>query len=44
MKIIAFFEPDGYNIEAFRAQSKLYLNAFKEFVENKNSNNAEIDS
>ena len=34
MKIIAFFEPKGFNIESFRKQSKIYLNSFKNFVEN----------
>jgi len=44
MKIIAFFKPKGFNIEAFRTQSKIYLNAFKQFVENHHSHDAEIDA
>ena len=43
-KIIAFFEPEGFNIEAFKQQSKIYLEAFKQFVENTPSKNQEINS
>jgi len=36
MKILAFFQPPGFNLEAFKKQSRIYLIAFKEFVENNN--------
>jgi carbon monoxide dehydrogenase subunit G len=42
MKIIGFFKPTGFNTEAFKTQTRIYLNAFKDFVENQN--NAEIDA
>ena len=44
MKMIAFFKPTGFNTESFKTQTKIYLKAFKDFVENKNRNNAEIDA
>ena len=44
MKIIAFFKPDGFNIEAFRTQTKIYLSSFKQFVENHTADNVEIDA
>ena len=34
MKIIGFFKPTGFNTEAFKTQTRIYLNAFKDFVEN----------
>ena len=37
MKIIGFFKPTGFNTEAFKTQTRIYLNAFKDFVENKNN-------
>ena len=35
MKILAFFEPKGFNINGFREQTKIYLEALKIFVEDK---------
>lgn len=37
MKIIAFFEPEGFNLNSFQAQTQIYLEAFKSFVENHNT-------
>ena len=34
MKIVAFFQPSGFNLDAFKKQSNIYLNSFKNFVEN----------
>ena len=33
MKIISFFEPEGFNIEAFQEQTNIYLRSFKNLVE-----------
>ena len=33
MKIISFFEPEGFNIEAFQEQTNIYLRSFKNFAE-----------
>ena len=33
MKILAFFQPPGFNLEAFKKQSKIYLVEFKKFTE-----------
>ena len=33
MKILAFFEPEGFNMEAFQERSNTYLNSFKYFAE-----------
>ena len=33
MKILAFFQPPGFNLEAFKKQSKIYLVEFKKFAE-----------
>lgn len=44
MKMIVFFAPKGFNIEDFKIQSKIYLNAFKQFVENQGVNKYIIDS
>ena len=33
MKILAFFEPEGFNMEAFQERSNTYLNSFKDFAE-----------
>tara|TARA_B100001250_G_C19710118_1_gene748781 strand:+ start:487 stop:963 length:477 start_codon:yes stop_codon:yes gene_type:complete len=38
MKILAFFQPSGFNIDAFKQQSNIYLNSFKAFVENIENN------
>ena len=34
MEMVAFFKPNGFNINSFKAQTKIYLEAFKSFVEN----------
>ena len=33
MKILAFFQPPGFNLEAFKERSNTYLKSFKDFVE-----------
>ena len=33
VKIISFFEPEGFSPEAFKQRSRLYLQSFKKFVE-----------
>ncbi len=35
VKIISFFEPEGFSLEAFKQRSRLYLQSFKNFVEGK---------
>ena len=44
MKMIAFFEPTGFNAESFKIQTKIYLEAFKDFVESQKHDNANIDA
>ena len=38
MKIMAFFEPKGFNLDAFKAQSRIYLEAFKKYMEDPETN------
>ena len=33
LKIISFFEPEGFSPESFKQRSRLYLQSFKKFVE-----------
>jgi len=33
MKIISFFEPEGFNLESFQEQTNIYLRSFKNFTE-----------
>ena len=44
MKMIAFFEPTGFNEESFKIQTKIYLKAFKDFDESQKHDNANIDA
>ena len=44
MKMIAFFQPTGFNTKDFQTQTKLYLNRFKKFIEYQQVNHTKIDA